>query len=237
MQSNKTIVFGITAVIFLAGVVWYASNYGQNIINQAAFVLGSGEEQPGGVILGEEFFLGSPDASVTIIGYSSHFCGHCANFHNNTLPLIMDEYIKSGQVKFISRLLSPPELSMAVLCAQDQGKFQEFNQELFKSAGELNAVAEELSAIIENEAEFNIAIIEAIADYLKTTAGDLGLNQDEFDTCFDLNKHQASAEKWFEQAQEAGVEGIPAFFVNDRHITGNQPYNVFKSAIKEALAK
>ena len=236
MRNNKTIILGFAAVIFLAGIVWRAGEYGQDMTSQAASILGiNEEEQSSDEILADEFFLGSPDAPVTIIEYSSHFCGHCSSFHNNTLPLIVDEYVKNGKVKIISRLLSPPEFSMAILCAQDQGKFQEFNQELFESAGELSATAEELSAAAENEAEFNIAIVKAIADYLRTTASDLGLNQDEFDACLSSNKYQAAAEKWFEQAQEAGVEGIPAFFVNDQLITGNQPYGVFQSAINEAL--
>lgn len=213
MKDKKTIIFGVVAVMFLIAVVWCAGKYGQDITGQAASVLGfDKEEQSTEEILSDEFFLGNPDATVTIIEYSSHFCGHCANFHNNTLPLIMDEYIKSGKVKFVSRLLSPPELGMAVLCAQDQGKFQEFNKYLFESIESIKSVEE-----------------------LKAVATILELNQDEFNTCFDSNKYQVAAEKWFEQAQEAGVEGTPTLFVNDQQIVGNQPYSVFKSAIEEAL--
>lgn len=213
MKDKKTIIFGIGAVMFLIVVVWCAGKYGQNITGQAASVLGLvEEEQSTEEILTDEFFLGNPDASVIIIEYSSHFCGHCANFHNNTLPLIIDEYIKTGKVKFISRLLSPPELGMSVLCAQDQGKFQEFNKYLFESIENIKSI-EELMAV----------------------ATILELNQDEFDMCFNSNKYQTASEKWFEQAQEAGVEGTPTLFVNDQQIVGNQPYSVFKSAIEEAL--
>lgn len=214
MNNKKTIIFGIVAVIFLIGIVWFAGEYGQGLTNQAASVLGGGKEQSSEVILGEEFFLGAPDAPVTITEYSSYFCGYCADFHKDTLPLIMDEYIKSGKVKFISRLLSPPELSMAVLCAQDQGKFQEFNGELFRNIENIGSVEE-----------------------LRAVATTLGLSQEEFNACFDSNKHQVAAEKWFEQAQEAGVEGTPTFFVNDQQIVGNQPYSVFQNAIEAALGE
>ncbi|MBU4030998.1 DsbA family protein [Patescibacteria group bacterium] len=213
MRNNKTIIFGVVAIAFLSGVVWYAGNYGLDVAKQAASVLGSGEKQTDAV-LGEEFFLGNPDAPVTIIEYSSHFCGHCANFHKDTLPLIMDEYIKTGKVKFISRLLSPLELGMAILCAQDQGKFAEFNEKLFEKAAELKA-----------------------AEDIKIIAADLGLNQKEFNLCFDAEKYKTSVEKWFEQAQEDGVSGTPNFFVNGEQIVGNQPYSVFRDAIEKALAK
>ncbi|MBU1290098.1 DsbA family protein, partial [Patescibacteria group bacterium] len=139
---------------------------------------------------------------------------HCANFHRDTLPLIMDEYIKTGKVKFISRLLSPLELGMAILCAQDQGKFAEFNEKLFEKAAELKA-----------------------AEDIKIIAADLGLNQKEFNLCFDAEKYKTSVEKWFEQAQEDGVSGTPNFFVNGEQIVGNQPYSVFRDAIEKALAK
>ncbi|MEA2113064.1 MAG: thioredoxin domain-containing protein [Patescibacteria group bacterium] len=229
MENKKTIILGLTAAIFLAGIVWFAGKYGQDIMSQTASVLGSsGEEQSAGEILADEFFLGSPDAPVTIIGYSGHFCGHCANFHNNTLPLIMDEYIKSGQVKFAPRLLSPSELGIAVLCAQEQGGFSEFNGYLFKNG-------KEISAVIKNARELNIEIVEAITDYLKKTAGVLELDQDKFNLCFDSGTYIGSVEKWFEQAREAGVEGTPTFFINGKQIVGNQPYSVFKSAIEEAL--
>lgn len=215
MKNKKTIIFGLTAAVFLAGIVWYAGAYNQNIINQAASILGSGGEQSKTEISTGEFFLGNPDAPVTMIEYSSHYCGFCADFHKNNLPLIIDEYIKNGKVKLISRLLSPTlELGMAVLCAQEQGSFLEFNKYLFEHIEDIKSMEE-----------------------LKAVATALELNQDEFNTCFDSNQYQKAAEKWFEQAQEAGVEGTPTFFVNGQQIVGNQPYSVFKDAIEKALAE
>ena len=214
MATKKIIIFGLAAVVFLTGIVWYAGAHSQNIVNQAASILGAGGEQSAEGISTDEFFLGSPDAPVIIIEYSSHFCGHCANFHNNTLTLIVDEYVKAGRVKFIPRLLSPPELGIAILCAQDQGKFQEFNGYLFKYIEDIKSIEE-----------------------LKAVATTLELNQNEFDICFDSNQHQEAAEKWFEQAQVEGVEGTPTFFINGQKIVGNQPYSVFKNAIEKALAE
>jgi protein-disulfide isomerase len=47
--------------------------------------------------------LGSPDAPLTIIEYSSFTCPHCATFHTETLPAIKERYIDTGKVRMIFR--------------------------------------------------------------------------------------------------------------------------------------
>ena len=214
MRNIKTTIFGAVAVAFLAGIVWYAGNYGLDAAQQAASVLGGGGEEQDETVLMDEFFLGNPDASVTLIEYSGHFCGACSFFHKNTLPLIIDEYVTNGKVKIIPRLPAPFEMGMAVLCAQEQGKFWELNEHLFENARNFKEIND-----------------------IKLAAADLGLNQEEFDLCFDSERHIKSAERWLEQAQESGIEGTPTFFINGEMIVGNQPYSVFKNAIEKALAE
>ena len=217
MIDKKTIVFGLIAVAALTGVVWYVSQNKQDIqevTGQAASILTKDKAEQVVEGLVEELVLGSPEAPVTIIEYSSHFCGHCVNFHVQTLPLLMDKYVKTGQVKIFSRLLSPPELGMAVLCAAEQGNFQEFNSYLFEHSQELKTV-----------------------DDLRTVAGTLNLNQDDFNQCFDSNKYEEKVMGWFTQAQENGVGGTPTFFINDQQVVGNQPLSVFEEIIEQELAK
>ena len=217
MIDKKTIVFGLIAVAALTGVVWYVSQNKQDIqevTGQAASILTKDKAEQVVEGLVEELVLGSPEAPVTIIEYSSHFCGHCVNFHVQTLPLLMDKYVKTGQVKIFSRLLSPPELGMAVLCAAEQGSFQEFNSYLFEHSQELKTV-----------------------DDLRTIAGTLNLNQDDFNQCFDSNKYEEKVMGWFTQAQENGVGGTPTFFINDQQVVGNQPLSVFEEIIEQELAK
>ena len=82
MTSKKTIILGIVALAVLGGVVWYASQSDLSMTGQVASVLGNNPGQGESLQpVEEEFILGSPEAPVTIIEYSSHFCGHCANFH------------------------------------------------------------------------------------------------------------------------------------------------------------
>lgn len=45
--------------------------------------------------------LGSDNAPVTVYEFSSLNCSHCAHFHLSILPLLKQEFIDSGHVKFI----------------------------------------------------------------------------------------------------------------------------------------
>ena len=44
-------------------------------------------------------FLGSNNAPIKIKEYFSLTCGHCANFHNKTLPQFKKKYIDTGKVQ------------------------------------------------------------------------------------------------------------------------------------------
>ena len=55
-----------------------------------------------GYALGD-MVLGSPDAPLTIVEYSSFTCPHCANFHTQTLPAIKEKYIDTGKVRIVFR--------------------------------------------------------------------------------------------------------------------------------------
>ncbi|MCG8507994.1 MAG: DsbA family protein, partial [Rhodospirillales bacterium] len=63
-------------------------------------------------VLGE-MALGRQDAPVTISEHSSLTCGHCGNFHRDTLPEIKKEYIDTGKVRLIYRDFPLGRLAMA----------------------------------------------------------------------------------------------------------------------------
>lgn len=48
-----------------------------------------------------EVSLGSKDAPITIVEYTSLTCNHCAEFHLNVLPKIREKYIKTGKIRFV----------------------------------------------------------------------------------------------------------------------------------------
>ena len=162
---------------------------------------------------------GSKDAPVTIIEFGDFQCPYCARFFTQTLPLIEENYIKTGKVKFVYRdyPLSFHQFaqtaSEAAECADEQGKFWEYHNKIF-----------------ENQQSLSIA-------NLKKWALDLSLDGNKFDTCLDSGKYEEEVKKDFQEGSAAGVTGTPAFFINGILVTGAQPFENFKAIIEAELAK
>lgn len=160
----------------------------------------------------EEPILGDPNAPVTMIEYGTYLCGHCVNFTLYNMPQIEENYIRTNKVKFIYRSYPPIELGMAILCANEQNKFWSYHNYLMEKG-------------IKSEED------------LKQYATEIGLKGDQFNQCLDSEKYKQKAENWYKLGQEQGVEGTPTFFINDKKIVGNLPYEEFKRVIEEELAK
>lgn len=165
--------------------------------------------------------MGSPDAPVTIIDYSDYQCPHCASFSKNTLPQIVKNYVKAGQVRYIHKDMAilgeeSQWAAQAAHCAADQGHFWEYHELLFeKQSGE-------------NQAAFS-------RDNLKQYAADLGLDMTSFNQCLDQNEYADRVVKETQQGKQRGVKGTPSFFVNNEFVEGDVPFNQMKDVIEKHL--
>ncbi len=215
-MNKKTYIFSFVALALLVGIVWYGSHNEGSIIDQTASIIGDNqeesleptvllEEQPGDLI------LGNPEAKVTMIEYSSHFCGHCTNFHKDTLPLLIDKYIKTGKVKLISRYVSPPEMVISIICANEEDKFLEMVGHFFENIEKITS-----------------------ADDVKTMAIQIISDKENFNECYDSKRYADIAAEWVNQVVKTDM-GTPTFFINSQQIVGNQPLIVFEEVIEQAL--
>jgi len=170
----------------------------------------------------DDIEIGNKDAPVTIVEYFSYLCGYCELFHDQTYPKILEDYITTGKVKYIFRPYPPYELSAAILCANEQDKFFEYHDVLFKNAGDIEK-----------------------ADDLKELAKNVDLDENEFNQCFDSQKYLDRAKEWYQQGQDdfekAGVpenqRGTPTFFINGEPLIGAQPYESFVEMIERKLSE
>lgn len=220
-ESNNTYLIPgaiVLAGVVIAGAVIYANSDRSNSPQQASV----GESQPKvvGDLADDDPFLGDPNAPVTIVEFGDFQCPFCRRFHAQTLPLIIDEYVKTGKARFVYRdfpLSSIHEQAQksaeAAECANEQGKFWPYHDLLFQRQEGLS-----------------------ISNY-KLWAGELGLNQGQFNSCLDSGKYSAEVEKDAEDGRKAGVTGTPATFVNGRLVSGAVPFAQFKAVIEEELAK
>jgi len=100
----------------------------------------------------------------------------------------------------------------AALCAEDQGAFWPYHDKLFSDEYGLSRNA-----------------------YIQY-AGDLGLDEDAFDTCLDSGKFDDYIQEDMDFSLNLGVRSTPTFFINGIAVVGAQPFDVFKQVIDQELA-
>lgn len=173
-----------------------------------------------------DVILGDPNAPVTIIEYSDFQCPFCGRFYSQTEPLIKENYVQTGKVKFVYRhfaFLGPESKAAAnaVECAKEQGSFWDFHDQLFDA---------EIRDGREHNGNLDRALFLSIAQKL-------GLDTAEYTSCLDTNKYNDKVESDYSVAQSLGVAATPTIFVNDKKIEGALPYENFKLVIEQELAK
>jgi protein-disulfide isomerase len=158
--------------------------------------------------------LGSPDAPITIVEFSDFHCPYCGRFVKETLHPLLENY--DGKVKLVFRnypILGQASAlgALAGVCAKDQGKFWEFHDLMFANQQDLTRVA-----------------------FLKY-AEELSMDVETFTKCFDTQEHITEVQADFTYAQNLGITGTPAFFINGHFVSGAQPYSVFADMIDQQL--
>ncbi len=166
---------------------------------------------------------GPEDAPVTIVEFSEFLCPYCQRFAEQTLPLIQDAY--EGKVRYVYRdfiVHGEPSLkiSEAAECADDQGKFWEYHDNLWENYQAVGQQTGDIAGLVAS---------------LKTYAADLGLDTATFNDCLDSDKYASEVQKDSQDAASYGVTGTPGFFINGQLVMGAQPFDNFKAVIDAAL--
>ena len=164
---------------------------------------------------------GNPKATVTLIEFADFQCSFCRKFWQTTLPRIETQYISSGKVRFVYRhfaLLGKPSVAAAQAseCAHEQGKFWEYHDKLFASAGSPLAFTE---------------------GKLTGYAQELKLKSKDFNQCLQSAKYLKKVDGETAAAVSLGARGTPAFFLDGQMIVGAQPFEVFEAAIEKELKR
>ena len=151
-----------------------------------------------------EKVLGDADAPVTIVEYASMTCGHCANFHNDTLPAIKEKYIDTGKARLIFREFPfDPRAEagfMLARCADD--KYFAMVDVLFKQ-------------------QRNWAAVDNAREALLQIARLAGFSQESFEACLTnqqlLDDVRAVRTRG---ANDFGIDATPTFFINGNKYSG-----------------
>ena len=155
---------------------------------------------------------GPLDAKVTIIEFGDFLCGACATARQ-TLQRIADEYPNDVRIvwkDFPNTSLhdNADEAAIAARCAERQGRFWEYHDELFKHQASINERS------------------------LPVFAQNIGLDVDAFGTCLNTRDTVAVIDRDFIEGQRLRVDTIPYFFVNNKRYSGGLSYDQLKLIIE-----
>jgi protein-disulfide isomerase len=169
-----------------------------------------------------DVFLGSADATVTLVEYGSYTCPHCAEFYATVYPKLKSEYIDTGKVKFVFRDFYRNKVDVwAGLLARCEGDMR------FFGIADLLFEKQEAWAFHETALE--------VVDALKAIGRQTGLNDAQMDACMQDQARAEGLVEWAQVNAEADkVEGTPTFTINGTKYT-NMPWEDFQAALNEAL--
>ena len=167
--------------------------------------------------------MGNPSASITILEWGDYQCTYCHKFHQSTLNTIKHDFIETGKVKLVFKdfPLNGPDSVLAAeaaYCAEDQGKYWQYHDELYKNwAGEKTGWVNH--------------------DSLDKFATTVSLDLNKFNECLDDHKYLERVNQMYEFGKKIGIDATPSFLVFNNEkiikITGNQPLEVFLKSIDE----
>lgn len=163
--------------------------------------------------------VGNPNAPVVMVEFSDYQCRYCREFWRETYPRIEESYIRTGKVRLVHRHLailgaSSVQAAQAASCADDQAKFWQYHDALFK----------------------NTSPFAFTASRLKQYARDLGLDERAFDTCLDSKKYAQRVEAETIVGRALGATGTPTFLLNGQLLIGAHPFATFQQALDALLS-
>jgi protein-disulfide isomerase len=167
------------------------------------------------VDVGSAPVIGPKTAPVTIVEWSDFQCPYCGRVEP-TLQQIRDEYKGKVRLAWKNQPLSFHPNAMpaaeAAMAADEQGKFWEYHDALFKRQTELGP-----------------ALYDEVAKQL-------GLDMDRFHASIAAHKHLPQIKADMAAGSAVGADGTPTFFINGKKLVGALPIDSFKQVIDAELA-
>ena len=177
------------------------------------------------------FSQGPKDAKYAIVEFSDFQCPFCGRYANQTYSQLINDYVKSGKVRYAFRNFPLESIHSQALkaaeaaqCAGEQGKFWEMHDRLFKNQQSLE----------EKEYAGHATV--------------LSLDVPKFQKCLEAGQYTAKIKKDADDGTKLGVKGTPTFFfgtVDPKDSTkmratallsGAVPYQSFKDALEKLMS-
>ncbi len=169
------------------------------------------------------FTLGSDSAPIEITEYSDFECPWCASFAAVQMPVVRQQLIATGKVRWRFREfpLSSHKYSrlaaLAAQCAGEQGKFWEMHDQIF-THHEWAQTGKDPSGVFHGSAK------------------DIGLDLAKYDACVESQRYAGRVEASYQEGEARDVQATPTFFIDGRKFQGNPTSDAFKALVDSLIA-
>lgn len=164
--------------------------------------------------------LGAADAPVTVIEYASFTCGHCADFHTETLPALKETYIDTGAVRFVFRDFPLDGLAlragMLARCGRDDQFF-----------GLVDAIFAAQPQWIRDQEP--IAALQRLGSLA-------GIGSEQFEACMtDEALSNQIIQSRIDGQELYDIRGTPSFVIDGEVVSGHLQFDEFAALLDELL--
>ena len=160
-----------------------------------------------------DIVFGSEDAPLTVYMYSHYSCKYCVKFLKEDFPELSEEYIKSGKIRFVLKLIelsrNPDVLYslQAAVCVNRFGDFDKFNELLLSDYRVVFTT--EFKDLINSFIDDNSNLAECI------------LNNNNYSYIYTNNR----------EFMELGLKGTPTFIINNHVFSGYRNCHDFRKIL------
>ena len=172
------------------------------------------------------YTLGKADAPVRVIEFADFECPACEQFFSITEPDVRTRLVETGIISYTFMDFPLPmhantwPASNAAACANEQGKFWEMHDALFRTQDLWNAVA-----------------TKRPKGKFEELAKEIGLDVGKWEDCYDAQKYLANIQSHEREAGRQGAGQTPTFIIGSRRLPGSISYDKFKAYVDTALAE
>ena len=158
--------------------------------------------------------MGAVSGAVEIVEFSDFECPFCKRVAP-VLNQVVSKY--PGQVKLAWKHFPLPShpaarpSAEAAECANDQGRFWQYHDLLFRNQEQLTTKD------------------------LKQYAGDIGLDLTIFSRCFDAATHRDKVMSDMQEGRGYGVSATPTVFINGRMVMGAASLETYEQIVREEI--
>lgn len=220
-------IIGLSALVILT--VWFGFAYGleapeENQARLTALLVAPSVPSAN--------YLGNESAKVTLIEFGDYQCTFCKRFHAYTKDLVINNFVKTGIVKFLFKDYPVNDIapsnsstfaSEASYCAADQARYWEYYDQLYdNSRGENTGWISQKSLI-------GFAKLAGIH------------NITGFSDCLGSQKYSDLVQRNYDLAMSLKLTATPSFVLlaNGKEplvVVGSQPFEVFDHLIRNMMS-